>query len=368
MRIMPIVALVLLLGWVSVAHATDLDLRVEAVGCYSSDITIGPTCETRYRVVGELTDAATDGLSMVLFDLEFDGGSLSPADIPSELPMSSFSPPAGLTNPAGYGGTLVGGNLVQVGGSQNVVGHGQWPCEEDEECPADATCVDEICTAIDGLPLGTVVLGAAQPGASTFLAEGPLTAPAAPGSYLLQLTNPVANAIEKGAEGRPYWWNEPVEIGTVEGLAISVETGRECCDAYEACCLPNDSCTYAAPNDCIVLGGVPQGPGAFCEGDVDGDGSDGLCGDACPDDPTKTDPGACGCGIPDDDTDGDTVPDCIDECPGEDDLPDSDGDGLPDCLEDEPVPAVTGWGVGFLILALLASSFWFLRGRRHVKG
>ena len=39
------------------------------------------------------------------------------------------------------------------------------------------------------------------------------------------------------------------------------------------------------------------------------------CGDNCPNDPNKTDPGQCGCGNPETDSDGDLIPDCIDGCP-----------------------------------------------------
>ena len=134
-----ITLLALLPGLGFAAWATDLDLTVEATGCHASAVTIGPLCETQYRVVGELSDADADGLALVVFDLEFDGSGLAPADTPTELPMASFAPPAGLSNPDGYGGTALGGKLVQVGGSQNVVGHGQWGCESHDDCPAPAT-------------------------------------------------------------------------------------------------------------------------------------------------------------------------------------------------------------------------------------
>ena len=35
--------------------------------------------------------------------------------------MSAFAPPDGLSNPAGYGGTLIGDAYVQVGGAQNTI-------------------------------------------------------------------------------------------------------------------------------------------------------------------------------------------------------------------------------------------------------
>jgi len=384
----------------SAALATDLDLTVEALGCHSSEITIGSSCETAYRVVGELTDPASDGLAMIVFDLEFDGGNLPQLDTPTVLPMASFAPPAGLANPSGYGGTPIAGKLVQAGGSQNVLGHGQWPCETDDECPVPSTCADLFCSAIPGLPLGTVVLGVAQPEAPVSIGTGTLTTPAIPGTYTLRLTNPVGTVVEKGASGRPYWWNEAVGVGTVGNLSITVQAGRECCDAYEGCCLPDDTCTYAAPAECVELGGVPSG--TDCEDDADGDGVDGTCGDQCPDDPdklvpgvcgcnlpdddydgdgtldcidgcpydpNKIEPGVCGCGAPDDDTDGDTILDCRDRCPGQDDLIDDDGNSVPDCLQGGEIPASSSWALIILTLALLLLTACRLYpGRRREVG
>lgn len=45
----------------------------------------------------------------------------------------------------------------------------------------------------------------------------------------------------------------------------------------------------------------------------------------------------CGCGASDADDDGDSVANCVDVCPGNDDVPDTDGDGVPDCADVCPV-------------------------------
>jgi len=319
--------LAMLLGISVPCLATDLDLTVEALGCYSSAVTVGPSCQTQYRVIGVLSDADSDGLAMMIFDLEFDAGSLPQADAPSELPMASFAPPAGLSNPGGYGGTPAEGKLVQVGGSQNVIGHGQWDCEADDDCPDPSTCVDLICTAISGVPLGAAVLGVAQPGAPVSIVTGSLTAPASPGTYTLRLTNPVGNVFEKGVDARPYWWNERVGIGTVSQLAITVEAGEECCAEYEACCLPENSCAMAPPVDCAASGGVTHA-GEVCGRDLDGDGVGDLCVDNCPDD---FNPGQ-------EDGDDDVVGDVCDNCattPNSDQA-DWDGDTVGDPCDNCP--------------------------------
>jgi len=90
-----------------------------------------------------------------------------------------------------------------------------------------------------------------------------------------------------------------------------------------------------------------------CEGDVDHDGVDGVCGDACPTDPAKTAPGLCGCGVSDVDTDADTVSDCLDQCPGKDDRIDANANGVPDCLEPTEIPTASAWGLVVLVLLLL---------------
>ena len=158
-------------------------------------------------------------------------------------------------------------------------------------------------------------------------------------------------------------------------LAGSFTPGAAC-SAPQSCCL-NGECLDLDPLCCSVASGfIPGaastydprpaqgatlqagGNAAFgpCDFDSDGDGIDAACGDACPADPDKTSPGPCGCGIPDSDADGDTVPDCLDQCPGADDRPDQDHDGIPDCLDFRPIPTTTAWGLAVLTLTLLVAA------------
>ncbi|MEK6676336.1 MAG: IPTL-CTERM sorting domain-containing protein [Planctomycetota bacterium] len=85
----------------------------------------------------------------------------------------------------------------------------------------------------------------------------------------------------------------------------------------QSCCLPNGICIPVdEPICCLQQGGVPQGGEPACEGDADGDGIDGICGDVCL---------------------------------GFDDRIDDDNDGIPDCLQ--TIPTVSTWGM--IVLALL---------------
>jgi hypothetical protein len=78
------------------------------------------------------------------------------------------------------------------------------------------------------------------------------------------------------------------------------------------------------------------------DGDVECNGTD-----RCPTDPNKIEPGVCGCGVNDNaDTDGDGVPDCIDQCPGVDDRI-----FAPGCTD--AIPTTSEWGLIVLALSML---------------
>lgn len=190
---------VLLVGtaWTS---AADLDINIESGG--KSVVVVPPGFDVRYQLIGELTDSLNEGLAMVSMDLTFDGGDLEPADEPQMPPMTHFRPHRGLSNPAGFGGTVIGGGLMQIGGLQNTMNnHAAHP----------------------SFPIGPVVDGVAEPGSPVVLAEGALTAPLEPGEYVLSIQNLHANVIREGEDGVGFWMTEPAGAGVVADLAIVVD-------------------------------------------------------------------------------------------------------------------------------------------------
>ncbi len=180
-------------------HATNLDVRVRSAGL--GTIQVAPGALVNYVVVGELSDASSDGLALFSVDLSWNGGALAPADAPGGAPMTSFATPAGVNNPQGFGGVPIAGGLRQVGGGQNTLNNSFGP-----------------------YPVGSVTTGVAQLGAAATLAAGQLTAPATPGSYTLGVSRVVANVIVAGATGTPVWRVVPAGPGALSPLVIQVQS------------------------------------------------------------------------------------------------------------------------------------------------
>lgn len=181
----------------SSAIASDLDLSVESGG--SNSIVVGPGDTVNYSVVGELSDANSLGLALFVFDASFDGGDLAAGSTPIAAPISNFATPLGLNNPAGFGGTVVDGDLIQAGGAQNTINN---------------TITPDLS--------GTVVLGVGLPGSPETLLDGALTAPLNPGTYTLRVENVLANVISLGETGVPFWGVEAAGVGSITDLTIEV--------------------------------------------------------------------------------------------------------------------------------------------------
>jgi hypothetical protein len=181
------------------ARATDLNLRLESGG--ATTVSVAPGTVLTWAAVGELSDGLNQGLALFSLDLQWTGGALPPASAPSASPMLNFARPAGLNNPAGFGGTAGAqpGRLLQVGGAQNT-----------------------IANAFAPYPAGAVMTGVALPGQPATLASGQLTAPALPGTYTLTASNLVANVLRLGETGVPFWRVDKAGPGSLVPLTVQV--------------------------------------------------------------------------------------------------------------------------------------------------
>ena len=178
-------AIVALTG--SMAMAAELNVSVTSGG---SDIVVPCGGTVDYEVNGVLSDDQNLGLAGFLFDLAFSGGPLQPV-VPSSRTMDNFASPGGVTGPDGFGGSVVDGRLVGVGGSQNTV-----------KAPPPMTPVET--------GVGHTV---------EVLATGSLTVPVEPGTYTLALTNLVATVIVSGGDT---WLVEPGGVGKINNLTVQV--------------------------------------------------------------------------------------------------------------------------------------------------
>jgi len=264
---------------------SDLYVSVQSNGL--SSVVVLPGSVVNYEVVGILSNDSNEGLALVGFDLDFDGGDLSPADSPTGVPtedcddpinypspccdnpMINFTQPWGVTNPAGFGGTVINGDLIQIGGAQNTINN------TPDQAP---------------FPMGPVLTGVAQPSVCGFavLVTGSLSAPQVVGIYTLQLENLFANVIQEGeTDDGTSWATEAAGVGEISSLTIEVA-------ATGACCGMSGGCNEETPANCSAKAGFFAGPGVTCSGDDDLDHVVNAC-DRCPATPPGTVVGVNGC-------------------------------------------------------------------------
>lgn len=188
------------LAFPGLAGATDVDLALEVQGGGGNAIVVTPGATVNYQVVAQLTDNLNEGIASILFDLSFDGGPLVPGDEPTAAPMDNFARPKGITNPNGFGGTVVGGKLVQVGGAQNTIKNSFAP-----------------------YPKGSVITGLGKPSTGPLVVfTGSLTAPIEVGTYTLSIENVDVNVIRQGEIGIPFWKVEKAGLGQITDLTVEV--------------------------------------------------------------------------------------------------------------------------------------------------
>lgn len=183
---------------VAPAFAASVNLTVTSGG--SDTVAVTPGGVVNYDVTAVLSDTNNEGLAGIIFNLSFTGGPLTPATEPAANPMLNFDRPAGLTNPAGFGGTVIGSDLIQVGGAQNTI-------------------KNTIATA--PAPVGTVITDVAQ--TPVIIVSGSLTAPMVEGSYTLSASGLMATVISPGETGAgEFWAVEAAAAGSIGNLTVVV--------------------------------------------------------------------------------------------------------------------------------------------------
>ncbi|HUW81922.1 MAG TPA: hypothetical protein VMZ31_03880 [Phycisphaerae bacterium] len=141
----------------------------------TSSTTVGPGGSVSYEITGVVSDDGNLGLGIFGVDLQTDTvvAQLGATEGPSCGP---FVKNAGITNPAGYGGTADSDDLLQIGGGQNTIGNDP----NDPNLPAYP---------------GGVVVEVIALGTPAVLATGSVTAPTTEGTYNVSLANPFASVL-----------------------------------------------------------------------------------------------------------------------------------------------------------------------------
>ena len=181
------------------APGSELLVQLSSGG---ATVVVAPGGLVRYSVTAEAADPANQGLAMISFDLDFDGGPLTPMETPTVGPMTGFVSPVGMSNPQGFGGTPVAGGLRQAGGAQNTINNAFAP-----------------------QPTGAVVPGLGGWKSPVVVARGSLVAPTTPGTYTLSMSNVMGNVITEDTTGFPFWEVQPAPVRPVRDLTIVVEAG-----------------------------------------------------------------------------------------------------------------------------------------------
>ncbi len=198
MKLSKVLATAAAFGLAVPVMADTLELRV--VGDGDAAMVSGNAVVNVY-IQGRIQGATDDGLALWGANLsDANGSDITGAVLDSPGgDIDQFKKNLGLTNPAGYGGTAIGNNLIQIGGGQNTIGN------------AGPTL----------FPVGTVATDVANGAAWVDLAVGTLDATGQSGDIVLTLDTGFANTL--AANTGPVF---PVNAATVSiGGALTITGG-----------------------------------------------------------------------------------------------------------------------------------------------
>ncbi len=201
MKLSKVLAAAAAFGLAVPVMADTLELRVVGDGDAASvDGSGGPV---NVFIQGRIQSATDDGLA--LWGANLSDAGVGGADVTSAVldspggDIDQFKKNLGLTNPAGYGGTAIGGDLIQIGGGQNTIGN------------AGPTL----------FPVGTVATDVANGAGWVNLASGTYDASGEGSDVLLTLDTGFANTL--AADTGPVF---PVNAATVTiGGALEITVG-----------------------------------------------------------------------------------------------------------------------------------------------
>lgn len=205
--------------------ASNINISVQQTDGTNA-ITVAPGASVDYKIIGTLSDDANEGLALIGLSLDFTGGPLTQGNSPvvgvssCAEPMRAFVKNDGITNPDGFGGTVIGGDLIQAGGAQNTI----------------------MNTADNALfPVGAVFTGIAEPlpsgcGPAVILTGALTVPPGTPfGDYFLNAFDVFANVIVAGEDGTgTFWATEAAGFDPATNLTNLTVTVQPTCTAAVA--------------------------------------------------------------------------------------------------------------------------------------
>jgi hypothetical protein len=171
MKLSKVLATAAAFGMALPVMADTLELRVVGDGDAAS---VAGGGVINIYIQGRIPGATDDGLA--LWGANLDGGAFDVTGAVLDSPggdIDQFKKNLGLTNPAGYGGTAIGGDMIQVGGGQNTIGN------------AGPTL----------FPVGTVATDVANGAAWVDLATGTIDMTSQAGDVTLSLNTGFANTL-----------------------------------------------------------------------------------------------------------------------------------------------------------------------------
>jgi hypothetical protein len=219
--------------------------------------TVSPGALINWTIKVAVSTGDNQGLALLCVDLVQNDANPAFLDLPPgeaasiDTAMDDFSRPLGISNPGegaattGYIGVQRGTegqkNLVQIGGGQNTFG------------VAGPTGLGEDYSVEGGVGQGAT---------PQLVLSGSFLAPAAGGTYTLELQNALANVLTAVNPPPQY---SPVAAATVDLTGGSLSFTVQAAPQTGACCVGIVCTDDVSAANCATMGGIYKGDGSVCD-------------------------------------------------------------------------------------------------------